>query len=209
MNLSQTREQLHAQLAIAMGGRVAEEIIFGEDKVTTGAASDIEQATKRARAMVMRAGLSKELGPVAYGENEEEVFLGRSVARQQNMSEETAKKVDSEIRKIVDKGYERARKVLTEKIDDLHKLAKALLTYETLSGEEIENLINKNIYPADKQDLKVEDDKGSALSAMGLKTKNRSLILMSRYYTRACNFYYGNKSKNLVKEKKIFTFKWK
>ena len=169
--LSQTREQLHAQLAIAMGGRVAEEIIFGDDKVTTGAASDIEQATKRARAMVMRAGLSKELGPVAYGENEEEVFLGRSVARQQNMSEETARKVDAEIRKIVDKGYERARKVLTEKIDDLHKLAKALLTYETLTGDEIENLINKNIYPADKQDLKVEDDKGSALSAMGLKPK--------------------------------------
>ena len=169
--LSQTREQLHAQLAIAMGGRVAEEIIFGEDKVTTGASSDIEQATKRARAMVMKAGLSKELGPVAYGENEEEVFLGRSVAKQQNMSEETARKVDSEIRKIVEKGYERARKVLTEKIDDLHKLAKALLTYETLSGEEIENLINKNIYPTDKQDLKVDDDKSSALSAMGLKPK--------------------------------------
>ena len=75
--LSQTREQLHAQMAIAMGGRVAEEIIFGHDKVTTGASSDIEQATKRARAMVMRAGLSKELGPVLYGENEEEVFLGR------------------------------------------------------------------------------------------------------------------------------------
>ena len=169
--VSQTREQLHAQLAIAMGGRVAEEIIFGEDKVTTGAVSDIEQATKRARAMVMRAGLSKELGPVAYGENEEEVFLGRSVARQRNMSEETAKKVDPEIRKIVDQGYDRARKVLTDKIDDLHKLAKALLTYETLSGEEIENLINKNIYPADKQDLKVDDDKGSALSSMGLKPK--------------------------------------
>jgi len=170
--LSQTREQLHAQLAIAMGGRVAEEIIFGEDKVTTGASSDIEQATQRARAMVMKAGLSKELGPVAYGANEEEVFLGRSVARTQNMSEETAKKVDSEIRKIVDKGYERARKVLTEKIDDLHKLAKALLTYETLSGEEIINLINKNIHPTNKEDLKVEDeDKGSALSSMGLKPK--------------------------------------
>jgi len=170
--LSQTREQLHAQLAIAMGGRVAEEIIFGEDKVTTGASSDIEQATQRARAMVMRAGLSKELGPVAYGSNEEEVFLGRSVARTQNMSEETAKKVDSEIRKIVEKGYERARKILTEKIDDLHKLAKALLTYETLSGDEIENLINKNIYPSNKEDLKVEnDDKSSALSSMGLKPK--------------------------------------
>ncbi len=170
--VSQTREQLHAQMAIAMGGRVAEELIFGDDKVTTGAVSDIEQATKRARAMVMRAGLSKELGPVAYGENEEEVFLGRSVARQQNMSEETAKKVDVEIRKFVEKGYERARKVLTEKIDDLHKLAKALLTYETLTGKEIEDLVNKNIYPAGKQDVKDEsDDQSSALGSIGLKPK--------------------------------------
>ena len=160
-------------MAIAMGGRVAEELIFGDDKVTTGAVSDIEQATKRARAMVMRAGLSKELGPIAYGENEEEeVFLGRSVARQQNMSEETAKKVDAEIKKFVEQGYERARKVLTEKIDDLHKLAKALLTYETLSGSEIEDIVNKNIYPTNKEDLKVEDnDKGSALGSIGLKPK--------------------------------------
>ena len=170
--VSQTREQLHAQMSIAMGGRVAEELIFGHDKVTTGAVSDIEQATKRARAMVMRAGLSKELGPVAYGENEEEVFLGRSVARQQNMSEETAKKVDAEIRKFVDKGYERAKKILTDKIEDLHKLAKALLTYETLSGEEIEDIVNKNVYPSNKEDLKVEDDdKGSALGSIGLKPK--------------------------------------
>ena len=82
-----------------------------------------------------------------------------------------ARKVDAEIRKIVDKGYERAKKVLNEKIEDLHKLAKALLTYETLTGEEIENLINKNVYPKDKQDLKIEDEKGSALSALGLKPK--------------------------------------
>ncbi len=170
--VSQTREQLHAQMAIAMGGRVAEEIIFGEEKVTTGAVSDIEQATKRARAMVMRAGLSKELGPIAYGENEEEVFLGRSVARQQNMSEETAKKVDAEIKKFVEKGYDRARKVLTEKIEDLHKLAKALLIYETLSGSEIEDIVNKNIYPNNKKELEVkEDDKGSALGSIGLKPK--------------------------------------
>ena len=170
--VSQTREQLHAQMAIAMGGRVAEEIIFGDDKVTTGAASDIEQATKRARAMVMRAGLSKEMGPVAYGENEEEVFLGRSVARQQNMSEETARKVDTEIRKFVDQGYDRAKKVLTDKIDDLHKLAKALLTYETLTGQEIEDIVNKNLYPKNKEDLKVEEDEqSSALGSMGLKPK--------------------------------------
>ena len=122
--------------------------------------------------MVMKAGLSKELGPVAYGENEEEVFLGRSVARQQHMSEETARKVDLEIRKIVDKGYDRAKKVLTTKIDDLHKLAKALLTYETLTGDEIENLINKNVYPANKEDLKVEEeDQNSALGSIGLKPK--------------------------------------
>ncbi len=170
--VSQTREQLHAQMAIAMGGRVAEEIIFGDDKVTTGASSDIEQATKRARAMVMRAGLSKELGPILYGENEEEVFLGRSVARQQNMSEETARKVDAEIKRFVDMGYERAKKTLKEKIEDLHKLAKALLVYETLTGAEIEDLINKNIYPPNKEDLKVEEDNsGSALGSIGLKPK--------------------------------------
>ncbi len=170
--VSQTREQLHAQMAIAMGGRVAEEIIFGDDKVTTGASSDIEQATKRARAMVMRAGLSKELGPILYGENEEEVFLGRSVARQQNMSEETARKVDAEIKRFVDMGYERAKKILKEKIEDLHKLAKALLVYETLTGTEIEDLINKNVYPPNKENLKVEEDNsGSALGSIGLKPK--------------------------------------
>ena len=159
-------------MAIAMGGRVAEEIIFGDDKVTTGAASDIEQATKRARAMVMRAGLSKELGPVAYGENEEEVFLGRSVARQQNMSEEMARKVDLEVRKLIDEGYNKAKNILTEKLEDLHKLAKALLTYETLTGNEIEDLINKNKYPESKQDLKNdEDNKDSALGSIGLKPK--------------------------------------
>ena len=98
--------------------------------------------------MVTKYGMSKELGTIAYGENEEEVFLGRSVTKQQNMSEETAK-IDEEVKKIVDKGYERARKVLTEKIDDLHKLAKALLIYETLSGEEIRDLILKNIKPQD------------------------------------------------------------
>jgi cell division protease FtsH len=171
--VSQTREQLHAQMAIAMGGRVAEEIIFGDEKVTTGATSDIEQATKRARAMVMRAGLSKELGPIAYGENEEEVFLGRSVARTQNMSEETAKKVDEEVKKIVDKGYERARKVLTEKIDDLHKIAKALLIYETLTGDEIRDLILKNIKPTRSFKEEDEDDgkSSSALGSLGLKPK--------------------------------------
>ena len=157
------------------GGRVAEEVIFGKDNISTGAGggsgSDINQATQLARAMVTKYGMSEEMGPVEYGENQEEVFLGRSVTQTQSVSEEVAQKIDKEIRKLVDEGYNKARKILTEKIDDLHKIAKALITYETLTGEEIENIITKNIYPADKQDLKVDDDKSSALGAMGLKPK--------------------------------------
>ena len=152
--------------------------------------------------MVTKYGMSEVMGPVEYGENQEEVFLGRSVTQTQSVSEEVAQKIDKEIRKLVDEGYNKAREILTEKIDDLHKIAKALITYETLTGEEIENIINKNIYPADKQDLKVDDDKSSAYGCNGTKTKNCSLILMSRYYTRVCNFYYGNHSKNLVQKKK-------
>ena len=98
------------------------------------------------------------------------IFLGRSVARHQHMSEETSKKVDSEIRKIVNQGYDKAKKVLTEKLDDLHKLAKALLTYETLTGTEIEDLINKNVFPANKESLRAEEE-GSALGSIGLKPK--------------------------------------
>jgi len=171
--LSVTREKMYSDIAVAMGGRIAEEIIFGHDKVTSGASSDIDMATKMARNMVTRYGMSKELGPLAYGENEEEVFLGRSVTRQQNMSEETAKKVDSEVKKIVEAGYDRAKKVLTEKIDDLHKLAKALLVYETLTGDEIRDLMFKNIEP--KKLIESADDldnKGSsALDSLGLKPK--------------------------------------
>ncbi len=117
--------------------------------------------------------MSKELGTIAYGENEEEVFLGRSVTKQQNMSEETAKKVDAEVKKIVDKGYERARKVLTEKIDDLHKIAKALLIYETLSGDEIRDLILKDIKPSRsfKDDDEEDGKTSSALGSLGLKPK--------------------------------------
>ena len=113
--LSISREKMHADIAVAMGGRIAEEIIFGHDKVTSGASSDIDMVTKMAKNMVTKYGMSTELGTIAYGENEEEVFLGRSVTKQQNMSEETAKKIDIEVKKIVDKGYERARKVLNRK----------------------------------------------------------------------------------------------
>src|SRR5882724_7232531 len=127
---------------IMMGGRVAEELVFGAEKVTSGAASDIEQATKLARMMVTRWGLSSELGTVAYGENQEEVFLGYSVARQQNISESTAQKIDSEIRRLVEAGYQEANEILTAKRDELELLAKGLLEFETLSGDEIKDLLN-------------------------------------------------------------------
>ena len=166
---------MKARLAVCFGGRVAEEVIFGKDNISTGAGggngSDINQATQLARAMVTKYGMSEEMGPVEYGENQEEVFLGRSVTQTQSVSEEVAQKIDKEIRKLVDEGYNKAKEILTEKIDDLHKIAKALMTYETLTGEEIENIINKNIYPTDKENLQVEEDKGSAMGALGLKPK--------------------------------------
>jgi len=139
--LSMSLEQMTSRLAIMMGGRVAEEMIFGKEKVTSGAASDIEQATRLARMMVTRWGLSDELGTVAYGENQEEVFLGHSVSRQQNVSEETAQKIDAEIRRLVEDGLAEARMILAEHRDDLETLAQGLLEYETLAGDEIRNLL--------------------------------------------------------------------
>ncbi len=169
---SHSREYLEANISKAMGGRIAEELIFGHKKVTSGAASDIQMATKLAKDMVTRFGMSNELGPLTYGENEDEVFLGRSITRQQHISEETAKKVDAEIKKIVDAGYKRAKKILTEKIDDMHKLAKALISYETLTGDEITDLILKNKYPKRAEDIKEdESNKTSALGSLGLKPK--------------------------------------
>ena len=170
---SHSREYLEANISKAMGGRIAEELIFGHDKVTSGASSDIQMATKLAKDMVTRFGMSDQLGPLTYGENEDEVFLGRSITRHQQMSEETAKKIDTEIKRIVDEGYKKAKKILTEKIDDLHKLAKALLVYETLSGEEISDIIFKNKYPERKEvdDLNEEETSSALGSTMGLKPK--------------------------------------
>jgi cell division protease FtsH len=135
-------KEFTSQLAVAMGGRVAEEITFGKDNITSGASSDIQQATKMAKAMVTQFGYSDELGTVAYGDNQEEVFLGMSMGRQQNVSESTAQKIDAEVRRLVDEGYEAARRILTEKKKDFETLAQALLEYETLTGEEITDVIN-------------------------------------------------------------------
>ena len=130
--ISITREKMYANLAVAMGGRIAEEIIFGHDKVTSGASSDIQQATQLARAMVMQYGMSDKLGFLSYGDNEEEVFLGRSVARQQNMSEDIHKLVDAEVRTIVDESYAKAEKILKDKEKDLHTIAQGYLNMKHL-----------------------------------------------------------------------------
>ncbi|MBX9795305.1 MAG: cell division protein FtsH, partial [Sphingomonas sp.] len=134
------RDKMYANLAVAMGGRVAEEVIFGYDKVSSGASGDIQSATQLARAMVTQWGMSDEVGPLDYGESDEG-YLGYSMNRGPSMSNQTAQLIDSEVKKLVEGGLGRARKLLTDHIDQLHKLAGALLDYETLSGDEIKRLI--------------------------------------------------------------------
>src|SRR5918999_633771 len=164
--LSMSREQMTSRLAIMMGGRVAEELVFGKDKVTSGAASDIEQATKLARMMVTRWGLSETLGTVAYGENQDEVFLGYQVARQQNVSEETSRKIDAEIRKLVETGYDDAKRILQEKRADLETLAKGLLEFETLTGDEIIDLLAGK-RPVRESVIEPSTPRGSAVPPAG------------------------------------------
>jgi cell division protease FtsH len=135
------------------GGRMAEELIFGAENVTTGAGSDIQQATSLARRMVTEFGMSDVLGRVRYTPNEQELFLGHSVTQTQNVSGETAKLIDQEIRRMIEEAEATARRILTEHMDDLHKIAKALLEYETLSGDEIDALLRgEPIYRRDSGD---------------------------------------------------------
>jgi cell division protease FtsH len=135
------RDKMYANLSVSMGGRVAEELIFGYDKVSSGASSDISYATDLARSMVTQWGMSDKLGPLKYADNQEEVFLGHSVTRTQNVSEQTAQLIDAEVREIVTSGYDRAKQVLSDNIDQLHALASALLELETLSGDEIKKVL--------------------------------------------------------------------
>jgi cell division protease FtsH len=141
---SATYTWMISRLAIMMGGRVAEELKFGKENITSGASSDIQQATKLARSMVTQWGYSDKLGRVAYGDNQEEVFLGHSVSRTQNVSEETAQIIDAEVRRLIDEAYADATRILTEKREDWIALADGLLEYETLSGDEIKQLIAGN-----------------------------------------------------------------
>ncbi len=136
-----TLTELTSRIALMFGGRIAEELIFGKDNVTTGASSDIQQATGLARRMVTEFGMSDKLGRVRYSANEQEIFLGHSVAQQKNISEATAELIDEEVRRLIEQGETTARGILTSHVDDLHKIAKALLEFETLSGDEVRALL--------------------------------------------------------------------
>jgi cell division protease FtsH len=138
---SMSMKQMKARLALCFGGRIAEQLIYGVEELNTGASNDIQQATDMARSMVMEYGMSSKLGWLRYRDNQEEVFLGHSVARSQSVSEETARLIDSEVRRLIEEAEAAARNVLTEHLDELHRLAGALLEYETLNGEEAKKAI--------------------------------------------------------------------
>jgi cell division protease FtsH len=138
---SYSKQRLESQISSMFGGRVAEELIFGSEAVTTGASNDIQRTTELARSMVTKWGLSEKLGPLTYAEEEGEVFLGRSVTQHKGVSDETAHTIDGEIRMIVDRNYERARRILTENMDKLHAMAAALIKYETIDAEQISDIM--------------------------------------------------------------------
>ena len=149
---SQSKLELEALITSLFGGRMAEELIFGAENVTTGASNDIHRATSLARRMVTEWGMSEKLGRLRYSENEEEVFLGHSVTQRKNVSDATAKIIDDEIRRIIDHSEGRARDILTGNMDALHRLAKALLEYETISGDEVRALIRGESIARDTPD---------------------------------------------------------
>ncbi len=171
--LSYSKEWCEGKIAMTFGGRVAEQLIYGKEHLNTGAASDISQATTLARKMVTEWGMSEVLGPLLYNENQQEVFLGHSIAQHQNMSEETARMIDEEIRRIVNAGYEKAWEVLSNDREELEAITQALMEFETITGEEV-----KAILRGEKIDRPTDDDSSrgpieSAVPVAGRQTKPR------------------------------------
>ena len=145
------KREIEARLAMMFGGRVAEELIFGPDDVTTGASNDIQQATNLARRMVTEWGMSEKLGRLRYSENEEQVFLGRAITQTQNVSDETARLIDAEVRSIIEIAEDKARALLADHMEDLHAIADALLIYETLSGDEVRGILQGKSISRDEE----------------------------------------------------------
>jgi len=171
--LSYLREKMYADLSVSMGGRVAEEIIFGYDKVSSGASSDIKYASRLARAMVTEWGMSDKIGPLFYGSDQQEVFLGYSMGQQsRSVSDDMANTIDEEIKKLVEGAHQKAMQILTEHLDELHIIAKALLEYETLTGEEIKALMRGETIrnQTESQNKKPVIVKSSLPSSRGKKT---------------------------------------
>jgi len=163
-----TQIELEAQIAGLFGGRIAEELIYGKRHITTGAGNDIQQATNLARRMVMEFGFSDRLGPIRLQSNQEEVFLGHSVAEQRNMSDQTARMIDEEIRRIVEDGESTARKILEARVDQLHALAGSLLEYETLTADEVDAvLVGRSIHREDDDGVAPETGRRSSVPQSG------------------------------------------
>jgi cell division protease FtsH len=140
---SHSKQHLESQISSLYGGRLAEEIIYGAEKVSTGASNDIERATQLANKMVTQWGLSEKLGPLLYAEEEGEVFLGKSVTQHKNISDETARLIDKEVRLFVDRNYDRAKKILEDNMDILHAMKDALMKYETIDAKQIDDLMER------------------------------------------------------------------
>jgi len=169
---SNSRQRINSMIAALFGGRVAEEEIFGEDAVTTGASNDIERATALARSMVTKWGLSDKMGPLAYAEEENEVFLGKSSGQQQkSVSNETARTIDSEIRKIIDTQYTRATKLIKDNMDKMHLMADALMKYETIDTSQIDEIMEGKI-PSAPESWSDDDDSSSTSGGVTSKTKD-------------------------------------
>lgn len=161
-----TKQRLESQISSLFGGRIAEEMIFGNERVTTGASNDIQRATELARNMVTRWGLSDRMGPLAYGEEEGEVFLGHSVTQHKNISDETAHAIDEEVRSFIDRNYQRANTILEENKDILHSMAQALIKYETIDAHQIDELMARKPVspPRDWSDTHPPSDSGTAVT---------------------------------------------
>ncbi len=174
---SMSKRQLESQISSLFGGRLAEEMIFGPEHVTTGASNDIERTTDIARNMVTRFGLSDGLGPLAYAEDEGEVFLGRSVTQHRQVSPETAQTIDKEVRIIIDRNYQRAKRLLQENLEKLHTMADALLKFETIDKDQIDDIMNGRPMrdPEDGNgNPKPKADGGNATQDGGARNSRRS-----------------------------------
>ncbi len=171
---SLTKMQLESQISSLFGGRIAEELIYGKNSVTTGASNDIERATEIARNMVTKWGLSDRLGPLTYSEDEGEVFLGRSVTQHKSLGDDTARIIDEEVRSLIDSNYERAAAILKDHLEVLHSMTDALMKYETIDAGQIDALMEGKDVPAPKDWVDMDDDDDASSSPSGKKEKKDS-----------------------------------